>query len=128
MILVTGGAFQGKKEYVAEQFEISQQDMADGANCSWDELRQCRCLFHFHLFIKRMMEGGEDPSDLCEILIEENPNIIIVTNEVGYGIVPLERFEREYREKCGRIYCEIAKEAEEVHRVVCGIGQVIKRA
>ncbi|MDO4452860.1 MAG: bifunctional adenosylcobinamide kinase/adenosylcobinamide-phosphate guanylyltransferase [Eubacteriales bacterium] len=128
MILVTGGAFQGKKEYVTRQFGILPQEMTDGAKCSWDELRQCRCLVHFHLFIKRMMEGQEDPSDLCEILMEENPDLIIVTNEVGYGIVPMERFEREYREKCGRICCEIAKEAVEVHRVICGIGQVIKRA
>ena len=47
MILVTGGAFQGKKEYVIRQFGISTQEMTDGAECSWDELRQCRCLVHF---------------------------------------------------------------------------------
>lgn len=75
-----------------------------------------------------MMQNGEDPFDLCDLLMEENPNVIIVTNELGYGIVPMERFDREYREKCGRICCELAKEANEVHRVVCGIGEVIKHA
>ena len=30
------------------------------------------------------------------------------------------------REKTGRICCRIAKEAGEVHRVVCGLGTVIK--
>lgn len=127
MILVTGGAFQGKKEYVAAQFKITRDEMVDGEHCRWEELRSCRCLFHFHLLVKRMMQNGEDISDLCEILMEENPELIIVTNELGYGIVPMERFDREYRERCGRICCELAREAKEVHRVICGIGQVIKR-
>lgn len=128
MILVTGGAFQGKKEYVAAQFGLAREEMADGAECSWEEVRHCRCLFHFHLLIKRMMERQEDPTDLCDLLLEENPDLIIVTNELGYGIVPIQPFDRAYREKCGRICCDLAREAKQVHRVVCGIGQVIKDA
>lgn len=128
MILVTGGAFQGKKEYVTKTFGILKEEMADGQTCEWQQIRSCSCLFHFHLLIKRMMQNGEDTADLCEILMEENPKLIVVTNELGCGIVPMDPFERQYREQCGRICCNLAKEAKEVHRVVCGIGQVIKRA
>ncbi len=128
MILVTGGAFQGKKEYVTKTFGILKEEMADGQTCEWQQIRSCRCLFHFHLLIKRMMQNGEDTADLCEILMEENPKLIVVTNELGCGIVPMDPFERQYREQCGRICCNLAKEAKEVHRVVCGIGQVIKCA
>ncbi|MBP6421033.1 MAG: bifunctional adenosylcobinamide kinase/adenosylcobinamide-phosphate guanylyltransferase, partial [Agathobacter sp.] len=42
------------------------------------------------------------------------------------GIVPLDSFEREYRERLGRLLCEIAAKAERVERIVCGIGQRIK--
>ena len=49
-----------------------------------------------------------------------------MTNELGYGVVPTDSFDRAYREKTGRVCCRIAKEADEVHRVVCGIGTVIK--
>ena len=38
----------------------------------------------------------------------------------------MDTFEREYREQTGRILIELAKEAEEVIRVICGIGQKIK--
>ena len=41
-------------------------------------------------------------------------------------IVPLDSFEREYRERLGRLLCEIAAKAERVERIVCGIGQRIK--
>ncbi|MCI9019059.1 MAG: cobinamide kinase, partial [Lachnospiraceae bacterium] len=51
---------------------------------------------------------------------------VIVVNELGSGVVPIDAFDRNYRETTGRICCELAKKAREVHRVVCGIGMVIK--
>ena len=50
-----------------------------------------------------------------------------MTNELGYGVVPVDAFDRLWREKTGRICTELAGKAEEVHRVVCGIGMVIKK-
>ena len=38
----------------------------------------------------------------------------------------MDAFEREYRERTGRILIRLAQEAEEVERVICGIGQRIK--
>ena len=70
------------------------------------------------------MEAGREFS--LPQLIEKNPDILLITNEQGYGVVPTDRFDREYREKTGRICCQIAKEAKEVHRIVCGVGTVIK--
>ena len=53
-----------------------------------------------------------------EELLQKNPDLILVTNELGYGVVPVDRFDREYREKPGRVCCAIAKQATEVHRVI----------
>ena len=58
--------------------------------------------------------------------LEKHPDTVIICDEVGNGIVPLDSFEREYRERLGRLLCEIAAKAERVERVVCGIGQRIK--
>lgn len=124
MILVTGGCFQGKTSYACETFGIGKEEAADGALCSLEELYQTRLLYHFHEYIRRLMEAGLEFS--MERLKEENPEVVLVTNELGYGVVPVDRFDREYREKTGRICCLAAKEAVQVHRVVCGIGTVIK--
>lgn len=124
MILVTGGCFQGKKNYACSTFGISKEEAADGANCPMDALYSAKLLYHFHEYIRRLMEVGQEFS--LEKLKEENPEIILVTNELGYGVVPIDRFDRDYREKTGRICCQVAKEAREVHRVVCGLGTVIK--
>ena len=65
-------------------------------------------------------------NDLAEKLIHGNPAVILVTDEIGYGIVPVDRMEREYREQTGRVCTELAAYSEKVYRVMCGIGQVIK--
>ena len=60
-------------------------------------------------------------------LMQDNPDVILICDEVGGGIVPVDKEERAYRECVGRVLCELAKEAESVERVYCGIGQTIKR-
>ena len=69
---------------------------------------------------------GEPIDDLAEELIRKNPELILITDEIGYGIVPVDRMEREYREQTGRVCTCLAAYSEKVYRVMCGIGQVIK--
>ena len=38
----------------------------------------------------------------------------------------MDAFERAWRERTGRIGCDLAKQAEAVYRVTCGIGTRIK--
>lgn len=124
MILVTGGCFQGKTAYACETFGIPMEEAKDGAVCPLEELYSAKLLYHFHEYIKRLMEMGQELS--VDRILQENPDLVLVTNELGYGVVPIDKFDRDYREKTGRICCQIAKEASEVHRVVCGLGTVIK--
>ncbi len=124
MILVTGGCFQGKTAYACKTFGIGREEAADGAVCPPEEIYKTKLLFHFHEYIRRLMETEESFS--LEALTRKNPEIILVTNELGYGVVPTDRFDRAYREKTGRVCCQVAREAKQVHRVVCGIGTVIK--
>ena len=80
----------------------------------------------FILFKKRKIKEGEPIDDLAEELIRKNPELILITDEIGYGIVPVDRMEREYREQTGRVCTRLAAYSEKVYRVMCGIGQVIK--
>lgn len=40
---------------------------------------------------------------------EENKDTIVIADEIGNGIVPLDAFEREYREQTGRAEILLAK-------------------
>jgi len=57
-------------------------------------------------------------------LFANNNDIIVVTNEVGYGLVPINHLERIYRDLLGRINRYVADKCDEVYLVVC--GQVLK--
>lgn len=124
MILVVGGAFQGKTAYACEKFNIDEKEAVDGNSCDLEELYSAKLIYHFHQYVKRLMLDNIEFS--LDELKSKNPELILVTNELGCGIVPMEAFDREYREKTGRICCELAREAREVHRVVCGLGMVLK--
>lgn len=126
MKLVTGGAFQGKLKYAKEKFQIPE-GWVDGAVCTEQELFTCRGVFGFHLLIRNMLEKGLGVDLLPAELEEKNPGICIVTTEMGCGVVPVDAFDRMWREKTGRVCTRLAERAEEVHRVFCGIGMVIKK-
>lgn len=128
MWLITGGAYQGKLEYTRKVTNIKAENIIDGSTCEWDQLRKASLINHFHLWIKRMLEEEKDVYELVDQVMRENPTLVIIVDELGCGIVPMEAFDREYRETVGRVCCRIAKRAEEVHRVMCGIGMVIKHA
>ena len=126
MILITGGAWQGKTEYAARQFSLGQTDIADGADCSPEEVFSAAAVSHFHLLIRRMMKNHEDADQYALRLISEHPDLIVITDEIGCGIVPVDPFERAWREKTGRICIQLAAFSSKVIRVNCGIATVIK--
>lgn len=53
-------------------------------------------------------------------------NVVLVTNEVGMGIVPENRLARHFRDIAGRVNQRLASAADEVWLVVSGIGVKIK--
>ncbi|CBG88853.1 bifunctional adenosylcobinamide kinase/adenosylcobinamide-phosphate guanylyltransferase [Citrobacter rodentium] len=52
--------------------------------------------------------------------------VVLVTNEVGMGIVPENRLARHFRDIAGRVNQRLAVAADEVWLVVSGIGVKIK--
>lgn len=122
MIMITGGAFQGKTEYAKKRFGLSADDILEGGSCDISKLENVCCITHYELIVKRLIAEGADPLEFTEKL---NADIVIIT-EIGSGIIPLEKSEREWREMTGRAGCILAGRADEVVRLSCGIPTVIK--
>ena len=72
------------------------------------------------------LSGVRALESLAERMIRENPALVVVTREVGCGLVPLDAEERLWREQAGRLSCRLAEQAAEVYRVCCGQAQKIK--
>jgi adenosylcobinamide kinase/adenosylcobinamide-phosphate guanylyltransferase len=55
-------------------------------------------------------------------------DLILVTNEIGSGIVPTNEMAREFRDRAGRLNQQIARRADRVILLVSGIPLTIKGA
>ncbi|MBR1865798.1 MAG: bifunctional adenosylcobinamide kinase/adenosylcobinamide-phosphate guanylyltransferase [Lachnospiraceae bacterium] len=125
MRLVIGGYAQGKLRYVLQKYDINKDRVWDG-ELPDGETDTVVVIHHLHNWIKRRIADGGCPEKEILQWIARYPDSVIISDEIGNGIVPVEAAEREYRERTGRILVELAAKAEEVERVICGIGQKIK--
>lgn len=131
MIMVTGGQCQGKLEFVYEyikneKMDISNEEIADGETDGFEAAFTYPVVRHLELYIRRIMEKGESVPVFVDRLLKDNKGAIVMTDEIGSGIVPIDPFEREYRETVGRQCQKLAAASETVFRVVMGIGIKIK--
>ncbi len=130
MILVFGGAYQGKLDYVLDKFQLSEDDVY---RCSRDgEINlDCRVIYGLEEFVYWCTENGVEAKTVLESRFdttEADPYLgkIFIACDVSQGLVPMDATDRAFREMMGRTLLHLSKEADEVHRVFCGIGQRLK--
>ena len=112
MILIIGGAGQGKLDYVLRQTGYTPDQVAHTP-----EEAKTRPVF----------DGLEQWPHLDEEeLLTANPNLILICDEVGCGVVPIDPDQRAWREDVGRLCCRLARRAERVERVFCGLPMTLK--
>ncbi len=63
---------------------------------------------------------------LITVLEGAKGRVILVSNEIGLGLVPMEKLSRQFRDAQGRLNQRIAAVADRVEFVVAGLPMVIK--
>lgn len=129
MYLIIGGHAQGKLAWAKEHFGLTDDQILDGAAVSLDEtgfrFADKRALYNLQELLYRALEQGNS-SRIIDRLLQLPPEAIIICNEVGAGLVPMDRQERQRRDLVGRTCCRLAEQAKEVWRIYCGLPQKIK--
>lgn len=129
MILITGGAFQGKTAFAKEQFSLRDGDFAYGDSCPLTGFGDKAALSALHLLVKRMLKAGLTEKQIEESVLNglSNGNCrIILTDEIGCGVVPLDKEDRAWRECVGRLCCKLAELADTVVLLQCGLPTLLK--
>lgn len=120
MILIIGGRAAGKRHYALRRFGLEAQEQ------SMEQALHAPLVPGLHQIIRELQLRGEDVDAYVARLMAENPDAVVLCDEVGMGIVPLAREDRAWREAVGRACVAIAMQADEVVRIVCGLPQRIK--
>lgn len=68
----------------------------------------------------------QQKAELLAVLANCPGQVIIVSNEVGQGVVPLGALSRQYVDEAGWLHQEIAKLAEQVRFVCAGLAMNLK--
>ena len=113
MILIVGGEGAGKRDF-AKSLGYRDADMADAC------MDERPVIFHVERLV---LERPEAADELYGALLKKE---IVICNEVGSGIIPIDKTERLGREAVGRLCVQLARQAEAVVRLVCGLPTVIK--
>ena len=126
MQLILGGANQGKLEWVLHHSGYTAEQVADGETIPLDTLPDKPVLDHLHRWIFRLMQAEADPAAALEAYLQRILDALLVCDEIGCGVVPIQPQERQWREQTGRLCCLLAKRAERVVRVFVGLPMVLK--
>ena len=87
----------------------------------------CSTLWLSNLFFELVeSEKSDEKESFIQALKEFGGNIIIATNEVGWGIIPADETSRNYQAELGRLNQEVAENCDEVYILISGIPLKIK--
>lgn len=125
MKFITGGIFAGKYERL-RALGFAPDEIADGRDVPFGEAFAKPALYKLNALVRRLLAAGEDPMEFVAKQAALHPDIVIACDEVGCGVVPIEKEERDYREAVGRISCLLAERASSVERIYCGLITELK--
>lgn len=133
MEIIVGGQAQGKLAIAQREhpdYTLTKGEVTEFPSDLWLGSGQFRLILnHVHILIRRMLERGYSQEKILEefaVLEEKTSGLVLIFDEIGSGIVPMDPFERKWREVTGRVMTALAGQADRVERVVCGIPQSLK--
>lgn len=118
MVLLIGGAYQGKKALAKARYDLHDSDIftCDGARLDLSR----RCIAHLERYTLACVKAGLTPS------LDGLSDKILICDDISCGVVPMDKLDRAWREVTGRFLTALAEQAETVTRVFCGLPLELK--
>ena len=120
MVLIIGGAYQGKLDFAKTAFTLSEDDIFTCTSLEIDFSK--RCIYQIETFAFH----HPDPVEYFRAHRQEWENSVLILRDIFCGVVPMGAENRLWRQKTGRLAQYLAQEAQQVSRVFCGLEQKLK--
>ncbi len=125
MHLILGGRYMGKKIY-AEKLYGKFDNVYDLSIQELENVKNSGLIINLHIGIKNLLMKNINAFDFFKARIKFLRQYVITGDEISGGIIPVDKFERQWRDETGKIYQFLANEAEIVDRVFAGLAIRLK--
>ena len=118
MILIIGGAYQGKLDFAKENFGVSEIFTCNGPEIDFSS----KCIYKIEVFTA----SHPDPVAYFEAHKDDWKDSVLILDDISCGVVPMGAENRAWRHKNGRLAQYLSREAAQVSRIFCGLEQRLK--
>ena len=132
MNLIFGGAYQGKTDYAKETFKLKDEEIyvcSEDGNLS-EALKngshRIKAIDNLENFVWLCQKADVEARDYLEACRGLWKDKVIIMADVSQGIVSIDEDERGWREMMGRTMIDLAKQADSVTRIFCGLPHRLK--
>lgn len=125
MELIIGGAYQGKTDFAKEKFGFSDEDIFvcdKNKNIDFNKM----CISHIERYSYFCVEHGIEPAEHFFEHAHNLEHLIVISDDISCGVVPINKTDREWREANGRLLIKLAEKSEHITRIFCKIPAVLK--
>ena len=128
MRLIIGGYAQGRLSYCRRKYGVTDADIWDAACSPLAQWQGQRVIIHAAALAAARLKQGKEPAQEVQFPFFQQKELLVISQEMGCGLVPVSPEERALREAVGRMNCALAEQAESVERVCCGLGMYLKNS
>ena len=125
MHLIIGGKYMGKLAY-AKALYGDGESVCDLSVEEPESMIAARVVVNLQDGARTILKRGGIPLDFFQFNLNRMNDKILIGDEIGSGIVPMDPFERLWRDETGFLYQFLAARARLVDRVWAGIPHRLK--
>ena len=118
MVLIIGGAYQGKLDFARETLGVSDIYTCTGGEIDFSH----PCIDK----LERFTAVHPDPVGYFEANREAWQDSVLILEDIFCGVVPMGAENRAWRQRTGRLAQYLSREAHRVSRIFCGLEQRLK--
>ena len=112
--LIIGGAYQGKEDWAREEFSLLDEDIFVCDSDSMPDFSK-KCLTHYENYVAYCLKQNLSPQT------DFSDSTVIICDDIFCGVVPIDAFQRKWREETGLTLQKIAAQKNVIlWRVFCG--------
>ena len=115
----------GKRAY-AEKLYKNFDFIYDLKTTDPENIKNSGLITNLHCGVKNLLKKNINVIDFFSSKIEILKNSVLIGDEISGGVVPVDKFERLWRDETGKLYRFLAGRADIVDRIFAGLPLRLK--